>query len=98
MTQWPAYVWTAIVGALGTVATVVAKLSTTRADAAATLTGAELQFVQELQEELHGLRERMGQIEAEQRRERAWCDMRINQLVASLHAEGIDVPPPPERT
>lgn len=39
----------------------------------------------------------IGELQAEQRRERAWCDMRIGQLVAALHAEGIEVPPPPAR-
>ncbi len=41
--------------------------------------------------------EAIRRVEAEQRREREWCDARINQLVRSLHAEGIEVPPPPTR-
>lgn len=96
--------WAALIAATGTIAGIVGKRSKTRADAASVLTDGALKVVQELQEEVTRLRkdrdydrERMRTIEAAQREEREWCDMRINQLVASLRQEGIDVPPAPGR-
>ena len=43
------------------------------------------------------LEKRQNELELEQRREREWCDARINQLVFTLHQNGIEVPPPPPR-
>jgi len=100
--------WAAIVAAVGTIAGIVGKRSNSRADAASVLTDGALRVVQELQEEVSRLRkdrdedrkrweQRHSKLEAAQREEREWCDMRIGQLVQALHAEGIDVPPAPNR-
>ena len=97
MIDWPPQVWAAFVAAAGAIAGWIGKRSTTKADAAAVLTDGALRVVNELQEELGELRMRMAALEGEQRREREWCDMRINQLVNTLHILGIEVPPPPDR-
>lgn len=108
MKDWPPQLWAFFVALVGAVSGWAGKKSNNRADAAAVLTDGALKIVQELQEELGNLRLRMGgmeqtahrryaALETEQRLEREWCDMRINQLVQSLHAEGIEVPPPPPR-
>jgi hypothetical protein len=95
--DWPPQVWASLTAALGVVAGWLGRRPNNKADAAAVLTDGALRIVQELQEELRDLRLRMNLLEGEQRNEREWCDIRINQLVKSMHAEGIDVPPPPPR-
>lgn len=97
MKDWPPQVWAFFIAVVGAGSGWAGKKSNNRADAAATLTDGALKIVQELQEELALIRTRMARLEAEQRHERDWCDMRIEQLVKSMHAEGIDVPPPPAR-
>ena len=97
MNDWPPQVWAALVALAGTLAGWLGKKSNNRADAASTLTDGALRIVQELQEELRDLRARTAALEREQRVEREWCDMRINQLVATLHGLGIEIPPPPQR-
>ena len=108
MSEWPPQLWAALVAFAGTIAGIIGRHTNSRADAAATLTDGALRVVQELQEEVTRLRsdaekdarrweKRMAKLEAAQREERSWCDMRIGQLVAALSAEGIDVPPPPPR-
>jgi hypothetical protein len=97
MNDWPPQLWGAIVAVVGAVAGTVGKRLNNRADAAVVLTDGALRVVNELQQELDGIRRRMGRIETEQRHERAWCDMRIDQLVSALHRSGIEVPPPPPR-
>lgn len=108
MKDWPVQLWAAVVAAVGTIAGVVGRRSNSRADAASVLTDGALKVVQELQEEVSRLRtdrdkdrerweRRLNRLEAAQREERQWCDMRIGQLVQALHSEGIEVPPPPPR-
>lgn len=108
MKDWPVQLWAAIIAAVGTFGGIIGKRSNNRADAASVLTDGALRVVQELQEEVTRLREerdkdaawfgdRLTKLEAAQLEERLWCDMRINQLVAALHAEGIEVPAPPPR-
>lgn len=104
MKEWPVQLWAALIAATGTIAGIIGKRSNTRADAASVLTDGALKVVQELEEEVTRLRkdrdydrERMRHIEAAQRAEREWCDMRTNQLVTAMRAEGIDVPPPAPR-
>lgn len=108
MSEWPPQVWAAVVALVGTLAGIAGRHTNSRADAASTLTDGALRVVQELQEEVTRLRgdaqadarrweKRLAKVEAAQREERAWCDMRIGQLVDALSAEGIDVPPPPPR-
>ena len=93
MKDWPPQVWASLVAFSGVVAGWLGRKSNNRADAAAVLTDEALKIVQELQEELGILRMRMAALEGEQRREREWCDSRINQLVRSMHENGIEVPP-----
>lgn len=111
MNQWATQVWVAIIAAVGTVAGIVGNRAGNRADAAAKLNASALAQVASMREDLNAERDRGDRLEAairkvqaeadalrrEQRSEREWCDMRINQLVSALHAEGIEVPPPPSR-
>lgn len=104
MKDWPVQLWAGLIAAAGALAGTIGKRAGLKADAASTLTDGALRVVQELQEEVTRLRKdrdfdraRMAELEAAQREERAWCDMRITQLVTALRAEGIQVPPPPPR-
>ena len=104
MTGWATQVWVAIIGAVAAVAGIVGNRTGNRADAAAKLTDGALAQVASMRTDLDAERQRGDWLEAavealrrEQRAEREWCDLRINQLVSALHAEGIDVPPPPAR-
>ena len=98
MKDWPPQLWALFIAAVGGISGWAGKRSNNRADAAAVLTDGALKIVRELEEELRDLRLRMGVLEAEQASEREWCDARIDQLVHSMHEEGIDVPPPPRRS
>lgn len=93
MKDWPPQVWASLVAFSGVLTGWLGRKSNNRADAAAVLTDEALKIVQELQEELASLRLRMAVLEGEQRKEREWCDARINQLVRSMHENGINVPP-----
>lgn len=53
--------------------------------------------IHEQDERIDALEQTLDDVRRDQREEREWCDARIGQLVQSLHAEGIDVPPPPSR-
>jgi hypothetical protein len=104
MGSWTTQVWVALIGAVGVIAGIVGNRTGNRADAAAKLSSSALDQVASMRTDLTAERERGDRLEVavdalrrELRVEREWCDLRINQLAAALHAEGIDVPPPPTR-